>query len=90
LKSRAGQFAYYVAEHSYFIYHNEQRLYTLLGNLRHSAAAKFDRKHRIDAIATIDYDRFIKEVRKRLWSRADKSRGEVKSCYSFQRQCRQQ
>src|ERR1041384_4832829 len=56
LKSRAGQFAYHVAEHSYFIYHNEQRLYTLLGNSRHSAAPKFDRKHRIEAISAIDYD----------------------------------
>jgi hypothetical protein len=74
LKSRAGQFAYYVAEHSYFIYHNEQRLYTLLGNLRHSAAAKFDRKHRIEAISTIDYIHLIKEARSRRTSGRAKSR----------------
>jgi hypothetical protein len=65
LKSRTGQFAYHVPEDSYFTYHNEQRLYTLLGNSRHPAAAKFERKHRIEAISTIDYLHLIKEVRNR-------------------------
>src|SRR5437764_11175255 len=39
----------------------------------------FDRKDRIEAISTIDYDRLIKEVRTACVSGRAKSRGEVES-----------